>query len=259
MIQQMQPLPLEVQQLTATYQLGLPTAEFTPRLTASKWIFGILLFLIGAGFIVFSFAASNSDATSQLVLLLIGLAVVALGFSPFIATYLQRGLHVYVCPNGLVYVNGSKSDVIRWDQIEAVWAQVTRRYYNGVYAGTTHLYTVRRADGATFKFNDKFHKVGDLGTMIERESSRQLLPKAIAAYNFGAPVVFGKLVVSQQGVSNGKEMLPWSQVKGIRVNRGVVTVSKEGKWLNWANIPVSRTPNIFVFMALVNYIVNGRR
>ena len=254
----MQPIPPEAQQLVATYQLGMPVAEFGSKLTAGKLVSSILFLLIGAGFLVLSLTTSSSSS-GLLALLLISLLFIGLGLASFIVMYLRRNLHIYVCPEGLLYVNGDKADVIRWDQIEVVWTQVTKRYYNGVYTGTTHLYTVRRGDGATFKFSDKFHKVGDLGTIIERETSRRLLPKAIAAYNAGMPVTFGKLTVSQQGVSNGKELLPWYQIKGIQVNRGIVTVSKEGKWLNWASIAVSRTPNIFVFMGLVNYVVNGRR
>ena len=48
-------------------------------------------------------------------------------------------------------------------------------------------------------------------------------------------------------------------MKGIQVNLGRVMVRKEGKLLNWSNVPVAKIPNIFVFMALLDYIVNGRR
>jgi hypothetical protein len=63
------------------------------------------------------------------------------------------------------------------------------------------------------------------------------------------------LSVSQQGLSNGKEMLPWSDIKGIKLDKGVIAVSKQGKWLNWTTTSVAQTPNIFVFTALVDSII----
>ncbi len=54
---------------------------------------------------------------------------------------------------------GSIMVVIRWDQVEAVWQAVTRRYYNGIYTGTTHLYTVRRWDRTKTVFNDQIKNV----------------------------------------------------------------------------------------------------
>jgi hypothetical protein len=43
------------------------------------------------------------------------------------------------------------------------------------------------------------------------------------------------------------------------VNRGVVTVKKEGKWLSWSTIRAATVPNLFVFMALVNYVLKQQR
>lgn len=62
-------------------------------------------------------------------------------------------------------------------------------------------------------------------------------------------------------MSNGKELLPWHQIKEIKVNRGFISVKKEGNnWLTWKTVQVSKIPNVNVFMALVDYIVNsGRR
>jgi hypothetical protein len=40
------------------------------------------------------------------------------------------------------------------------------------------------------------------------------------------------------------------------MQNGTITIRKKGKWLNWSNVTVSQTPNIFVFMALVNDIMS---
>ena len=63
-----------------------------------------------------------------------------------------------------------------------------------------------------------------------------------------------QLGISKQGISNGKETIAWDQVKGINLDRGVINIQKEGKWFNWKSATVGGTPNVFVFLALVDQI-----
>jgi hypothetical protein len=54
-------------------------------------------------------------------------------------------------------------------------------------------------------------------------------------------------------------LLPWSQIKELRLNRGFVMVRKEGKWLTWSTVRVAEVPNIFVFMALVEHVLQSQK
>jgi hypothetical protein len=83
------------------------------------------------------------------------------------------------------------------------------------------------------------------------------LPRAIAAYQSGATQTFGKFSVSHAGISNGKETLPWNEVKSVLFSNGFVFVMKEGKMLRWAAARIAKTPNIYVLSALVSYIKRG--
>jgi hypothetical protein len=154
-----------------------------------------------------------------------------------------------------VHIKNGKTSVYRWDDIGAVWQQITKRYVNGVYTGTTHLYTLRRYDGEQIKLNDSLGKVEELGNLVQNETFKRLMPKAIATYNAGGTVVFGKISVSPQGISNGKETLPWTEVKGVTIDRGMISVSKQGKWLRWASDTAANTPNLYVFLQLVDAII----
>jgi uncharacterized protein DUF6585 len=87
-----------------------------------------------------------------------------------------------------------------------------------------------------------------------------------ALYHLGTPTavykpfMFGKMSVSFTGVSDGRKMLSWSELKSIKVdeNNGAIAIRKQGKWLNWSNISLSETPNVLVFETLVNSIVGSR-
>ncbi len=257
----LQPLTPEARQVMASYNLGMPTVEYRTKFTVRKSIAVAILFAGGLGFLVVAILGSSSLLLSAVIAVVI-LSVMCLAAAMWtvVDAVQSRDIHVYVCPGGLLYQHSGKTEAIRWDQVEAFWQKVVRTYRYGIYTGSTHRYTLRRYDGATFKFNDNIHNVEALGNAIAGESARTLWPRSIAAYQAGQTLSFGKISLNQQGVSDGKELLPWYQVKEIKVNRGFLSIKKEGnKRGNWKLIQASTIPNVGVFVALVNYIQSSKR
>ncbi|MFN8478264.1 MAG: DUF6585 family protein [Kouleothrix sp.] len=242
----MQPIPVDV------YQLGTPTATYQPKpiRQITSRVGGVVMVILGIGIVFFDMAQYHPTG-----FFVLGGLLLALGLWAFWTSIRQRGMQVQVFPDGLAYTARGATEVVRWDDVSEVLQQVTKHYTNGVYTGTTHVYTLRRAGKPELKFNDALQNVEQLGTTIQEETYKRLLPRAIAAYNDGATLHFGKLSVSKQGLSNSKETLPWAGIKGVKLEKGIISVSKEGKWLNWASASVAQTPNIFVFTALVDAIV----
>jgi hypothetical protein len=238
------------------YQLGAATAEYRPKASRQivNKIAGVVLSIVGVA-IVFADMLQRRPSGA----FVLGGLLLALGMYVFWASVREKGLQVLLFPDGLAYTARGKTEICRWDEIDAITQQVTKHYTNGIYTGTTHVYTVRRAGKPDLKFNDALQNVELLGNEIQQEVYRRLLPRAIQTYNAGGVVQFGKLSVSQQGLSNGKETIPWPEVKGVKLDKGVISVSKQGKWLNWASATVAQTPNIFVFTALVDSIVGINR
>jgi len=237
---------------TEAYQLGTPTAEYRPKpiRQVSSLVGGVIMIVLGIGMVFFDMLQRRPSG-----LYIFGGILLALGMWSLWAGIRERGMQVLVFPDGLAYTMRGATEVVRWDDVTEVVQQITKHYTNGVYTGTTHIYTVRRAGKPDLKFNDALKNVEQLGTTIQQESYRRLLPRAIATYNAGGILHFGKLSVSQQGLSNGKETLAWSEIKGVKLDKGMISVSKQGKWLNWATANVAQTPNIFVFTALVDSII----
>ncbi len=257
------------QQLAGAYQLGALREEYRFKI-ARTLIGGLIALVLGVGAIAFIFISehlslatmdfSNVDTDGSFwTFIVIGLFLLAFGIWSCINLLQNYDTRVVVCEQGLLRTKKGQVEVVRWEQVDAFWQAVTKRYTNGIYTGTTHIYTLRRSDGVVYKFNDTLNKVEALGNSIQREVTRVLLPRFIYAYNAGTTVTFGPLSINQQGISNSKEMLPWSQVKDLQVKRGIVSVKKEGKWFNWSTVGVARIPNFYVFMALVDYVSKGRR
>lgn len=256
----------EVYILASTHHLGALKAQYKARLAILSaravlilTLVGILggIGILGYGFFLLSahnlwtlLSVNSSWAFVGLILLCAGawLAINALRY---------YGLCVYVFTEGLVRLKGDKADAVRWDQVKTIWQKADKRYISSFYLGTSHAYTVQRDDGKKFTFNDGLRNVGVLGETLIREVNSRLVPEAIATYNAGKPVVFGKLSVSIHGISNGEEIVLWNQVKGIQVIKGALAVNKEGQLVNWPSIRAAKTPNLPVFLALVDYVLKG--
>ncbi len=104
-------------------------------------------------------------------------------------------------------------------------------------------------------------KVKQLGEYIQAQVMNIMLPRAIETYNSGGTLEFGRLNLSQAGISNGKEVIAWNQIKNVKVWRGRLRIEKVGKlqWLGWANtIAVARVSNFWLFTTLVDNIRRSR-
>ena len=254
---------VKAEQLAATYQLGTPQQEYGVHLTRMTLFCGIVsLVLAGSlGFFAYEMLTSprnSNDINNAPFVIGVGVALLLVALYCLFYPIIYRSWHVYVGSEGFAFSRGSKLDAFRWDQIESMWQRVTRRYVNGIYTGTQHKYTIRGLDGRQIVLNDRITNVGRLGNVISEMVTRVRLPEAIAAFQAGRTVAFGPLSVSMQGVSNSKELISWDQIKDFRVNNGMVTVKKEGKWLSWSSVRVASIPNFFVFLALVNAIMKKR-
>jgi len=213
----------------------------------------ILFLFFGASCIALGiFAAVSRSDAGMLCVSAFGLVFIGIGVWWYVSNKRQRDLRVLVFPQGLSYTNRGQTEIIRWDEVDTVWQDITRNTDTGV---TTHVYTVERSDGARFTFKDTLVDVGELGHTIQQESTRCILPRVIEAYNAGETIPFGKISISKDGITKGKETLPWDQIEGVRLSQGVISIEKEGKWLKWSSFRASETPNIFVLAAVVDQVV----
>lgn len=230
-----------------------------------SWAFAVIFGLVGllaCAITAFAGVSTVTDSSNQEGAILSGVCfgVIALGLLGLAgwqgyAAVQKRSRRVVVLDSGLVRVNGKKSDVIRWDDVATVFQAITniRRY--GMTVSTTYAYTVYLKNNTKFLFNNSVNNISALGETIQNEVTKRLLPQYLQTYNSGGSVTFGKFTLSQAGISNGWETIPWDQVDAVNINNGFISVRKQGKWLNWAGQSAANTPNLFIFLNMVNQIV----
>lgn len=214
------------------------------------------LFCVGGGIAaLFGLTRTTLSESDRFPLGIIGAAFVLVGWAMIENWLRTRNRSVSLTRDGLIYNKNGTLTTVRWDEIAGVWQNITRRYYNGVYTGTTHVYTLQTYDKKKLTFNDTLKNVEELGNTIQKEVSNRHLPRAMETYNSGGTVSFGTVSVNRLGLTKGDKTLPWNEIQGVQIKKGYIQIKKQGKWLNWANIPVSAIPNMLVFLTLVDRIV----
>lgn len=166
-----------------------------------------------------------------------------------------RRLHLF--EHGLAEVgkNGEVS-VFRWDSM-TVLQEITERYANGIYVGTTYVYTLYREHGTTLKVTDFYAQPERWGPAFQEEITRAQLPGLLAGLEQGQSLAYGGLSVNLHGVATAKGRLTWPEIEKVEVAQGTLVLRKHGKKLFWARMPVKEIPNLFLFLALVERLRYG--
>lgn len=237
------------------YQLGNPVQMY--RANSSMWVnllLGsvlVLLGLLGIMALVASRAPLNLNGPLFWYLLTIGIGVTLL-----IIWYRHRDLRVQVFDYGFVHTQAGTTRAFRWEELQTMWWNVRRHYVHGIHAHTTQVYTIEAINGERLKLTGAIARVDHLAKIIQHEMYQQLFPQAMALYNSGATLEFGPLSLSQAGISNGKELLPWQQMKEIRADNGTIVIRKHKTLFRWANVSGAKIPNLAVCLAIVKYATN---
>jgi hypothetical protein len=154
---------------------------------------------------------------------------------------------IHLFQQGIVIDKGKQVQAFAWNQAAEVWQSITRNYRHGSYVGTTYTYTLRRVDGYQIKLGNLTKDIAELGPAIAQGITRELVPRALHVIQTGQTLTFASLSINQQGIGNGRDFIPWSQVQPVSVNQGRVTIKKTGTSRVWATAMVAKIPNFLVF------------
>jgi hypothetical protein len=157
---------------------------------------------------------------------------------------------------GFAYNDRKGLQVWRWEDVVSMTSAVTRHYTNGIYTGTTHLYTLFNRQNQRLVLSDSLAKVEQLAQEIDQNIFPLLYGRAADQYNTGQTIVFGPVAISKAGISISKKTYPWTDVKEVSIRQGILKVSrKEGGWFSGASAAASVIPNLRVLLTIIQQVV----
>jgi hypothetical protein len=240
-----------------TYQFGTPFATYAsaPKRTRMRNIWIFLLILGEVAVFMGIFSPYFEDVDVKIGATIVGMIVAVTSLLLLEAWWRYRQIRVLLFDKGFTQDIDNKRSDVPWSEVGTVWQNVTKHYTNGVYTGTTHIYTILTTSGKRFIWNDKIKNVEQLGGTMQSAVTKIRLPEVFAAYQSGQTISFGKLAVNLTGLSKGNQVVPWSEIKAVEIQKGYIRVKKQDSWFNFANVPTSSIPNLFIFLSLVDKII----
>jgi hypothetical protein len=188
--------------------------------------------------------------------LVIALFLFALGMLAGWGAYTNWNKAVAVYERGFAFNDRKGLQVWRWEDVVSMRSAITRHYTNGIYTGTTHIYTLYNRQNQRLVLADSFSKLEELANLIDNSIFPLLYEHAADQYNTGQEIVSGPVAISKAGITIGKKTYPWKDVKEVSVHRGILKVSrKEGGWFSGASASTAAIPNLRVLLTIIHQVV----
>ncbi len=265
--------PLELPEaFSDVFGLGAPVAYYP----VSKWnrwgsLVGGLVFFFGGillGLLGVFYAYSQAQRYGPAVfmnnlwapLLFAGISIL-LGVFGLWSAYANWNKAVVLYNEGFAYNDRKGLQIWRWTDVAQLFVSITRHYTNGIYTGTTYVYTVQKADGTKLSFDNKYGKneIPQLGQALQEVTHLIQYNRAAEAYNAGQLVVFGPVAISKEGMMVGKKTYPWAEIAKVSLNNGMLSIAKKGGgWFSGASAPVSSIPNLSALLAMIDQVIGLR-
>jgi hypothetical protein len=252
--------------ITAT-GLGAPRTYF-PVKKWNRWgnlviclvlLAGALLILLYGIYITYLAFEQNGPAMIDDKLpvpLVIALILAALGLLAGWSAYANWRKGALVCERGFAYNDRKGLQVWNWEDVVSMRSAITRHYTNGIYTGTTHVYTLLNRQDQRLVLSDSLGKVEELAKLIDESIFPRLYKLAADQYNSGQEIISGPVAISKAGITISRKTYPWSEVKEVTIHRGVLKVSrKEGGWFSGASASASSIPNLGVLLTIIHQVV----
>jgi hypothetical protein len=196
------------------------------------------------------------------------MAILGLGGVAFGTTMLYRGwrgprARVFVCPDGIAWVEGGRAETVRWEDVNSVRKEdhdtVRRaRDASGLVSGlVSYNIVLEKRDGGVLVLNENVSGLNDLQQLVREHTLKWMLPAALGAFQSGATVGFGAVSVGREGVYYGKDTVPWEELEGARVSQGKLLVHSAGRKRPAIKVEVAQVRNVHVLLALVEQVRRG--
>jgi hypothetical protein len=246
-------IPDSVAQTASEQRLGRLQAvhigTYTNRLHVATGVVAIIIGVAinGAYLLSYSNLFSWLPWWQSIIIPLIGVIWVMVGCWTIFAPFFHSRFAVYAYSEGLLVVNRN-IEVLPWSTMERVW-----RIHRS--SSKKPAYVIRRSDERLFEFGPQLSMIATLGSLIEREITQRLLPRAIAAYTRGETVLFDEIALDGRGIllRDGRKILPWPDLARLTINEESLEWYKHDEAQPWTVIPVGMVPNVEILRNLVMY------
>lgn len=244
-------VPFDVQTTADTQNLGTLIEVYPSKLIGTV-IASFLIMIGGLFFLASGLLQLHATIATRVFMSLAGLIIIGSAIYMIYTVVQAAGRKIYRFQRGIVIARGNQIEALPWNQTTELWQAITRSINKyGRHVGTRYSYTLKREDGYVIRLNKLTKNIEELGPTVAKSITRDMAPRAFQSIQNGETLNFARFTVSNQGLGNGREVLPWTQVLSINMQAGKVTIWKPGLKV-WEEEETSKIPNVQVFMLVAN-------
>jgi hypothetical protein len=244
--------------------LGEPVAVFRAGLgnLIALWLLTIGAFVLGLGLLVGLIVAAvllGGRGAAQawwggIKVGILGLVLLGGGIEGVRRIRKTRGVRIFTFTDGLARVQGDSVEVFRWQDIVTVLrASLTSSERKRMVEPSRKL-ILTAADGKEMELDDSLSDLRQLRELVERSTLPHLFPPVLDICEAGSDFAFGDVRVNREGLTHGGSHLPWGLCESVEVSKGVLIVKKQGAWLAFCKVPISKVHNVHVLIAFAEYV-----
>jgi hypothetical protein len=257
--------------LPETFRSVIGMGELKGYFPVKKWnrwgSLAVLIIFLTAALVVLLFGIYNTYIAYQkhgpamiedklTTPLVIAFILFSLGLLAGWRAYVHWTMGVVVHERGFAYNDRKGFRVWHWEDLISMTSAITRHYTNGIYTGTTHVYTFINRQNQRLVISDSISGVEALAKSIDENIYPMLYAHAAEQYNAGQEITFGPVMISKAGIAINKKTYPWTEVKEVSIQRGFLKVSKkDGGWFSGASAATGVIPNLRVLLSIINQVV----
>lgn len=241
--------------MTESHDLGKLVKKYTVEPLWKNYS-SVMVILLPLTFLIL-FVKLGSSSSGLYTALLITIGVFFLGTLLLAITYiLNQNKRLFLYEEGFIYSNQT-SQAIRYEDITAVWEEITVNKINGIKATTNYRYTILSKNQVKpLVLDNNFADIKEAFEYIRANVIKYQLPIAEARYNRGESIEFGVLAINQEGLKIRDKKISWEEITGVKIANGslIIKFNKNKDWVE----PVNRIPNLVLFLMLINEIIDER-
>jgi hypothetical protein len=161
---------------------------------------------------------------------------------------------IQLSPMGITWRKGSKLDVIPWDEIKNIF--VTSVHYgilDYTWANRTEV-VLQLENKRQLKINQAFRDILTLVETLKHYVYPKMFEKFRTAFNQGEPMQFGPIILTSQGILNGRKALRWQDIGKIELQRGVLQLKplEEMRGPQFS-VPAHKIPNVDLCIQILHH------
>lgn len=188
-------------------------------------------------------------------LILFSLVTLASGLAGVLATIRLGPLVVTTYERGLAVRRGRRGKLIRWGHIRHLRTSAVRYGFSGLSWGKRASLTLTLDNGERFRFTSALADIDGLIATVKGNVYPRLLEEYKRAFNQGQALGFGPLVLSMQGIQQGRSRLDWASLGRASLENGrLVLIPRAGAEGSKIRVEARRIPNVDLCLQFIQQL-----